>query len=227
MCSERNPGSEKGRIACLLHENFPTAIILFSSEWYGRQAAVINMLRSKMGIASRQPGARELSVISVGAEQTTSFLRANHVMGGIDAPFRIGLTDGETLLGAGVFVDRGDAYECVRLAFHGHVPGGMSRIMQGLWRLHGKRPITSFIDNRYASGEGHDTIGFEKTGSSPESYQWVFPDRVQHQRYLSNDNKISRNLLYFNPELSNEDNIKSNGVFRIWTPKRTKMILNP
>jgi hypothetical protein len=85
--------------------------------------------------------------------------------------------------------------------------------------------VTSFIDTRYATGGGHDTIGFKATGRTPETYLWVLPDRVQHQRYLSNDNKMSRSLLYFNPEVSREDNIRANGIFRVWVPGRISMSL--
>ena len=226
-CSDRVPGSNSGRVACDLHAKDPSAIILFDNEWYGKRTAVLNMLRSKMGIADRTLGARELTVINAPADATTAFLRRNHVMGAIDAPLRIGLTDGTALRGVGVFADRRDTYECVRLAFDGHVPGGMSKIIQGLWRLHGRRPVSSFVDTRYATGDGHETIGFKHVGILPETYLWVFPDRVQHQRYLSNDNKMSRNLLYFDPEIPREDNIRANGIFKIWIPKRTKMLLNP
>ena len=199
--------------------------MLFDYEWYGRQQAVLNMLRSKMGIADRNPGARELDIVEVPAEAATNFLRNTHVMGAIDAPYRVALTDGERIYGLGVFADRDEHYECVRLAFAGHVPGGMSRIIHGLWRLHGKRDVSSYIDTRYAAGDGHEVIGFKNVGQTPETYLWVFPDRIQHQRYLSNDNKLSRNLIYFNPELTREANIAANGVFKLWIPGRNKLVL--
>ena len=223
--SERNVSSRDGRFACILRDADPNAIILFDYEWYARAKAVLNMLRSKMGIAEKGIGARELSVVEVSAEDATVFLRDHHVMGAVDAPFRIGLANGEMLCGVGLFADHGDSYECVRLAFRGHVPGGMTRIIQGLRRLHGNRPVTSFIDTRYATGAGHGTVGFTYEGRTEETYLWVLPDRVQHQRYLSNDNKMSRNLLYFNPDLPREKNIRANGIFKVWVPPRAKMLL--
>lgn len=226
--SERNPGSSNGRTAARLKMKHPDAIVLFDHEWYGRREAVLNMLRSKMGIAVRQVGARDASVVEVTADVAKTFMRQNHVMGAIDTAIRIGLIDDNgDLCALGLFVDQESSFECVRLAFAGHVPGGMSRIMRSLWKLYGKKPITSFVDTRYAIGDGHETIGFKNIGTSAETYLWVFPDRVQHQRYLSNDNKMSRNLLYFNPDAPAEDNIKANGVFRIWLPKKIRMVLEP
>ena len=125
-----------------------------------------------------------------------------------------------------MFADRGDVYECVRLAFAGHIPGGMSRILTELRRRYERKPISSYIDTRYADGAGHESIGFMREGTTPETYMWVFPDRMQHQRYLSNDNKMSRNLIWFDPELSREQNIAANGIFRIWTPSRLRMMLD-
>ena len=224
-CSERNPGSLGGRFASALRAAETTSVIVFDSEWYSRQAAIINMLRSKMGIAERRIGARSLSVVSVAPAAAAEFLRSRHAMGSVDGSFRVGLTDGSRLAGVGVFADRGDVYECVRLAFDGHVAGGMSRIMTGLWRAHGRKPISSYVDTRYADGAGHESIGFTSQGRTPESYLWVFPDRMQHQRYLSNDNKMSRNLIWFDPLLSREENIKANGIFRVWIPGRSRFLL--
>lgn len=225
--SERNPGAQGGRIACRLQAQNPSAIVLFDHEWYGRREAILNMLRSKMGIAIRGPGARELSIVDVDPERARKFLGAHHAMGSVDAAYRIGLTDGTDLFGLGVFADREDSYECVRLAFKGHVAGGMSRIMQAVGRLHGTRSISTYIDTRYATGDGHEGVGFQLRGRTPETYQWVFPNRMQHQRYLSNDNKMSSNLLLFNPEASREDNFRANGVFRIWIPGRIRMVWKP
>ena len=225
--SERNPGSDNGHVACRLRETHPTAIILFDREWYVRRDAVLNMLRSKMGIANRRPGARHLDVAEIDSPASDDFLRRNHVMGPVDAPFRIGLLAEGILVGLGIFADRGETFECVRLAFDGHVPGGMSKIMQGLWRLYGKRTISSYVDVRYANGDGHETIGFHTNGSTPDTYSWVLPDRTQHQRYLSNDNKMSRSLIYFSTDISREDNIRANGIFKIWLPGRLRMRLEP
>ena len=145
-------------------------------------------------------------------------------MGAVSASHRIALTDGNKIVGLGMFADRGEVYECVRLAFAGHVPGGMSRIITSLRRNYEHKPISSYVDTRYADGAGHETIGFTYEGMTPETYMWVFPDRMQHQRYLSNDNKMSRNLIWFDPASSREQNITANGVFRVWTPGRIRML---
>lgn len=225
-CSERNPGSEDGRIARRIKENDPTAIVLFDREWYDRRSAVLNMLRSKMGVAERGPGARELRPADLPTHTLREFLGAHHVMGAVDAPVRVGLlaADGQ-VYGAGAFADRGDTWECSRLAFRGHVAGGMSRIVSHLWKTHGRRPVFSYVDVRYANGSGHESIGFEYLGVTPETYMWVLPDRIQHQRYLSNDNKMSRNLIFFDPTIDSARNIEANGIFKIWLPGRKKFLL--
>ena len=148
-------------------------------------------------------------------------------MGGINESIRIGLLDGNQLLGLGIFARRDSYFECSRLAFHGHVAGGMSRIIQALWRSRGKAPVVTFVDSRYASGDGHAAIGFEHLSQSPETYLWVLPDKVRHQRFLSNDNKCSRSLLYFRPYMKLSESIAANGIYRMWLPPKHKMILKP
>ncbi len=225
--SDRNPASRHGRFAKFLQSQSEKPIILFDREWYLRQGACINMVKSKLGIAEKTYGARELDFVAVSQSDADAFLTEHHVMGKKIAAVRIGLHDGQRLFGLGLFTDKGEVWECDRLSFRGHVPGGMSKIMKELWRSYGRKPIRSFVDSRYADGSGHESIGFENVGMSGESYQWVLPDRMQHSRYLSNDNKMARSLLYFNPKVSREENIKANGIFKIWTPKRHITLLRP
>ncbi|MDE3023033.1 MAG: hypothetical protein KGI54_14490 [Pseudomonadota bacterium] len=221
FCSDRNPAAYNGKIAKYLQEEYEDPIILFDKEWFNRNAACINMMKSKLGISLRGPGARQLDVIEISPSEASVFLDAHHVMGQkANTLIRLGLTDGSSLHGVSLFSDKGSTWECDRLSFHGHIPGGMSKLMKNLWLLKGYKPIRSFVDSRYANGAGHEAIGFKYLGKSAESFQWVFPDRMQHQRYLSNFNKITRSLRYYDPSASKEDNIIANGVYKIYTPKR-------
>lgn len=225
--SDRNPGSDGGRVACAVKEADSAAIVILDHEWYGRQNAVLNMLKAKLGVSQRGPGARELTIDPyVDASDAKQFLDEHHVMGAVNALIYIGLRDEEGVLYAvGAFTRKNRDWDCVRLAFRGHVAGGMSRIMQALWRCFGRRDVVSFVDTRYAVGDGHEVIGFQRVGTSPSTYMWVFPDRIQHQRYLSNDNKRSRGLLYYNFDLSADINIKANGIYKIWIPPKLKLRL--
>jgi len=221
FASDRNPASNGGKVCRMLQQKYDDPLILLDREWYERTGACLNMLRSKMGISDRGPYARKLELVEVSQSDANVFLDEHHVMGTKkNVAIRLGLTDGSTLHAVALFSDKGPNYEWDRLALRGHIAGGMSKLMKGLWTTHGYKPIRSYVDSRYADGGGHETIGFQHLGMTQETYQWVFPDRIQHQRYLSNDNKMSQNLLYFNPELSREDNILANGVFKIWTPKK-------
>ena len=220
FCSDRNPASQNGKIARAVAGD--GVITLFDQEWYRRTEACINMLKSKLGMLPRGLGARKLAVVELTQSQANDFMDANHVMGKkANVAIRFGLVDDENnLYAAGLFTNKGDYYEWDRLALRGHIPGGMSKIMSALWKTHGYKPIKTFVDSRYATGEGHETVGFKHLGMSSEAFYWVFPDRMQHQRYLSNANKLSANLFYINTEMSNSDNIRANGVYKIWVPPK-------
>ena len=220
FCSDRNPASQNGKIARAVAGD--GVITLFDQEWYRRTEACINMLKSKLGMLPRGLGARKLAVVELTQSQANDFMDANHVMGKkANVAIRFGLVDDENnLYAVGLFTNKGDYYEWDRLALRGHIPGGMSKIMSALWKTHGYKPIKTFVDSRYATGEGHETVGFKHLGMSSEAFYWVFPDRMQHQRYLSNANKMSANLFYINTEMSNSDNIRANGVYKIWVPPK-------
>ncbi len=225
--SDRNLGSASGRVIAQIKAVDLDSIVVFDHEWYLRRSAVINLLQSKLGMLTRVFGARELDIVEVDTLQSDNFMVEHHLMGIRKAPYRIGLTDGTTLYGLGLFTESNMGFECVRLAFKGHVPGGMSRITKALLDRYGKRPIKTFIDSRYASGMGHEAVGFQATGLAQETFLWVLPDRVQHQRYFSNDNKMSQNLLYFDPALSVDLNTAINGIYKIWIPPKLIMELVP
>lgn len=225
--SSRNPGSNRGREIKRILSKDENAIVIMDREWFHQNSAVLNLLRAKVGIAPRLKSARQLKLMELDAAATKTFLNEHHLMGNRTAAIRVGLVADNVIYGVGVFTDVGEYFECDRLAFRGHVAGGMSRIIEYLWRNYERKPILSFVDQRYASGDGHETIGFTQLEKAPETYLWVIPDRIQHQRYFSNDNKMARNLLYFNPEHSNEDNIKANGIYKLWIPSKRRLLLKP
>lgn len=225
-CSDRNPSSRDGKIMISSQEQFPGGIFIIDYEWYARKNAIINMLKSKLMIAERSAQARQLEIVAITQEQSNIFLEANHVMGKINAPYRYGLTNGQDLFGVALFSEYDSFYDCVRMAFRGHVPGGMSKLMADFRSKHPAKPIISFIDSRYANGDGHEVVGFQHVEDVPPTFKWIFPDKMQHQRFLSNDQKAARSLIYFNPDLDLADNIAANGVYRMWTPAKRKLILS-
>ena len=223
--SERNPYSEK--FAVRLKAEHPDAIVLFDFDWYARRQNVLNMLKAKLGVASRA-GARTMSVSLIDAAEARPFLDLHHVMGFGVGNYYVVLKDstGE-LFGVGVFALRNEGAEWIRLAFKGHVPGGMSKILEHFWKSAGRLPIVSYVDSRYADGGGHEAIGFQYLGLTPATHKWLFPDRVQHYRYLSNENKMLRNLIFYNPEYDRHMNIAANGVNKLFVPPLHKILLEP
>jgi 5-methylcytosine-specific restriction endonuclease McrA len=225
LTSEHNPYLFK-RAVSLKKEN-PDAIILFDYELNDRLPNIINMLKSKIGIASKFP-ARKLNTSLISTSEAKIFLNQYHLMGFGTGTSYIGLKDDNNILfGVGAFFKKGSYFENVRLAFNGHVAGGMSKIIKGLWKLVEKLPIESFVDSRYADGGGHETIGFENLGMTSPGYRWLFPNKNKHYRYLSNNNKIITNLLWIDNQYSLSDNIKINGVCKLYMPPLHKIKLLP
>ena len=223
LASERNPYSF--RKAVTLKKEFPDAIVLFDYELRDRFPNVVNMLTAKAGIASRFP-ARKLTVEVIDPSEARTFLDQRHLMGFGSGTIHIGLRDTSgTLYGVGVFFRKGDLFENTRLAFSGHVPGGMSKILNFLWKTEGNIPVMSFVDSRYADGSGHETVGFKYLGMTAPNFRWIFPDKNQHYRYLSNLNKVSRNLAWYDDSLGIKENISINGVAKLYVPPLHKIIL--
>lgn len=223
--SERNPHLNGLKLQTHILEDDPDAILIFDFEWYGdRREGVINALWSKIHQTPYKMGARKLKVQTICPDQSAEFLNHHHIMGKGKGNIHIGLLDDSDFLwGVGVFQKLESMYDCVRLAFHGHVPGGMSKIFTFLRESEENLPIISFVDSRYASGEGHEAVGFRKLENSRPSHWWINGAIVRHQRHLSNPNKQERNLFFYKKEVPSDLLIKANGFFRLPKPHLYKI----
>ena len=223
LASEHNPYAFKR--AVILKKEYPNAIILFDYELKDRFPNIVNMLTAKAGIASRFP-ARKLNVHEIDSSEARFFLDQHHLMGFGAGTIHLGLKDTTgKLYGVGVFFKKEHSIENTRLAFSGHVPGGMSKILKYLWDREGNIPVVSFVDSRYADGSGHETVGFKHSGMTAPSHRWLFSDKNQHYRYLSNLNKVSRNLAWFSEDLGMMENIMVNGVVKLYVPPLHRITL--
>ncbi len=216
MCSDRN--SESHKFPVRLKKQEPESIILFDYELEERLSAVKNMLKAKVGISDKT-GARTLIPEVIGSLEAREFLDTYHVMGFQTGTHYIGLKNSDGVLyGVGAFYFHGDYYDNVRLAFRNHVPGGMSRIFQFLWKEFGELPIRSYVDSRYADGSGHMAIGFTSQGMTSMGYRWITPSGNYHYRYLSNGRKIRQNLPNYLEKFTEKENILMHGIYKLWVP---------
>ena len=225
--SERNSVGKMSSLPVDLRNNFPEAIIIMDWEWFKRFDNVVNMLKAKLGISERT-FARTLTAQFIDTPQAREFLDTHHVMGYASATYYVGLVDSAGLVwGCGAFKKGESEVENSRLAFRGHVPGGMSKIVSFLRKTIGQVPIVSYVDSRYADGSGHESIGFEHRGMTPPGYVWVFPNKVHHYRYLSTEENAVANLLYYDATKTLKENILANGVFKLHTPPLHRIALLP
>ena len=209
-----------------LTQDDPDAIVLYDFEWYERRNNVINMLKAKVGLSDRA-FARKMTLEQIAAPEARVFLDTWHVMGFNKGTHYIAMRDstGE-LMGCAVFNKiKENLYDNVRLAFSGHVSGGMSRMIAHFRTIVGNVDIMSYVDSRYADGSGHSSIGFEEGEMTLPSYRWVFPDKTRHRAALNSKEKINRNLIMVDSALSLEDNIAMNGVFKVCTAPLHKILL--
>jgi hypothetical protein len=223
--SERSGIAQMTNLPLELRTHHPDALIIMDWEWYKRFDNVVNMLKAKLGISDRK-FARTLEAMFIDTPQAKEFLNSHHVMGYASATYYVGLVDSAGMLwGCGAFKKGDGEMENNRLAFHGHVPGGMSKIVAFLRKSIGHMPIVSYVDSRYADGSGHESIGFEHRGMTPPGYVWVFPNKVHHYRYLSTEDNAVANLLYYDSNRSLKENILANGVFKLHTPPLHRIAL--
>lgn len=225
-CSTRNHDNpELAKWVINKQTQHPEALFLYDLEMYGKLSNVKNMLKSKLGLLD-SVGARKFQISSVTPHEAAEFLDQFHVMGKGKAYWHVGLRDSSGILwGVGSFNDLGDKYDCVRLAFRGQVAGGMSKIMLNFLKSVPSKPIFTFVDSRYATGEGHETIGFQYLGKTPVSHYWVFPGELKHYRFFSNVNKLTRNLPIYLQGHNIPTQIELSGIFKTWFPGRHKIML--
>lgn len=193
-------------------------LTIFEDEWVLRQPAVKALL---LGILGRQDAthARKLTVKQVAWGTAAEFYDAWHLQGaGTPCGENIALMDGEGVVSCVSF--RNDRfgpydYELLRYATRKRVTGGMSRLIAAFAKKHVGQTLVSYCDLRWFTGGVYARAGFEFRGETAPGYGWCKGSR-RYSRFRFQKHKLSTQLDTFDPDKTEDENMRTNRYWKIW-----------
>ena len=201
-------------------------IHVFGHEWRQKKHVVKSALRHKLGKTENQIYARDCEVREIKTPKKTTFLEQNHLQGAGKSSVKMGLIQGDEIKAVMTFSKPKASHgaskgvELARYASDGSVVGGASRLLTNFIREYNPDKIFTYADRRWSSkGESmYPKIGFEPAGASKPNYHYFRPEapNTLYHRFGFRKSRLEDKLEYFNPEMTEWENMVLNGFDRIW-----------
>ena len=209
----------------------------YEDECRNKLSIVLDQIKTALGLNNRSVMARNTEVREISAQEAAKFLNTYHLQGRCKASTYLALFLGDrcvaVLAMAQVASHRGKGaneseWELVRYASEGRVVGGASKLLKAFLACNGKcTTIVSYSDNRWATGNMYEKLGFTKSAVTPPDY--VYLDTRDNQLY--HKSSFRREALArkfpdkFDPALSERENCHNLGFYQVFNCGLTKWSL--
>ena len=212
-------------------------IQIFEDEYIFKKEIVVSRLKSLLGTPDRRIYARKCSVKEINSKEKDSFLNKNHIQGTDKSKVKLGLffenelvsvmTFGHPRLALGSKKNNRQIWELVRFAstLNTQVVGGAGKLLKYFERNYKPDEIFSYSDKRWSDGGLYKALGFEYSHTSRPNY-WYFDEKEMKRYHRFNFRKdvLNEKLEFFDPKLTEIENMMINGYSRIWDCGNDKWI---
>lgn len=206
---------------------------VFENEWLFKQSIVKRRLKHLLGKNNQKVVyARKCHIKEIDYQQKNDFLNKHHLQGEDRSSVKLGLfTSSERLVSVMTFSKRrvalgGDPsknnreYELSRFCSGNYrVLGSAGKLFKHFIRNWDVEKVLSYADRRWTTVNDHtvyDALGFSLAGKTKPNY-WYFDNSLNMwHRYNFRKSVLSKKLSIYNPDLTEWENMKTNGYNRIW-----------
>jgi G:T-mismatch repair DNA endonuclease (very short patch repair protein) len=230
---KKDPQAHKRKMEFCKEKNV-RLIQVFEDEWRDQKRIVQSRLKHILGHTPRMIYARQCEVRPLSSALSNKFLNKYHIQGGCNSPIRYGLFRKNRLVAVMTFAPsrkalggKNNEMELVRYCslFNWTVMGGAGKMLKHFINQHNPKNIISFADCRWSDGALYFSLGFTLEKTCKVGYSYVADNkrinRIQFQKH-----KLQKKLPIFDPSLSESDNMRANGYYRIWDAGQLKFTLN-
>lgn len=192
--------------------------------WDKRTRFIKSIIKNALGLTENKIYARETQVTEIDSLSYRIFLNENHMQGAIDSRYKYGLLyngDLVSVMGFGDSRFKKNEQElhrfCSKLGWN--VVGGFRKLLKHSG-FHG----ISYVDLNYFDGSGYKEAGFEFVSYTEPSYIWLSCETgMVYSRYQTQKHKLAKLLEFFEPTLSENDNMLLNGYIKIYDSGTMKL----
>jgi len=192
-------------------------IHIFEDEWLNKQEIVKSIIRSKLNLITNKIPARKCNVTIIPREQVFNFLDSNHLQGYINGS-HLGLYYNNELVSVLTYgkprFNKKYEFEILRFCnkLDTVVVGGLSKLLSKI----NSKPIITYVDRRFGTGDSYKYSGFRLLGSTIPAYYYTKNYKYRENRLQFQKHLLESKLESFDPSLTEWQNMQLNGYDRIW-----------
>jgi hypothetical protein len=158
-------------------------ITIFEDEWVNRKDAVLNYLKSVLGVRGKSIGARECKLAE--DVDVREFVEKNHILGCPKYELGYCLVYDGVIVAAMTFRHEHKRWNLSRFCVGEiGVIGAASRLLRAFLKTHTSEPVVSFSDKRWSAGDLYQKLGFSNDGEVAISYSYFIQGRPErHHKF--------------------------------------------
>jgi len=193
---------------------------IFENEWINKRPIWQSIIKNKIGKNSSRIYGRQCEVKVSDREMAKQFLEENHLQGKINASVHLGLYHQGVLvsllsLGKSRY-NKSYEYEILRFCnlLGTSVVGGFGKLYAHFLNRFNPKSIITYADKRYSDGKLYSKF-FTLSHTSPPNY-WYVVNRELESRVKYQKHKLKDLLQVFDENMTEYENMLSNGFDRVW-----------
>lgn len=196
-------------------------IHIFSNEWETQKDLVKSRLKNLLG-KSQKIAARKCKIQSVDKKTAQQFLTANHIQGSCFHKTAYGLYYDNELVNLMTFgrsrFNKNYDQELLRYANKQGftIQGGASKLFKHFLKNHSTTSVISYCDLRWNTGKLYENLGFEFIKNTDPNYWYVVNNKFLENRVKYQKHKLPDILESFDSNLTEWENMITNGYDRVW-----------
>lgn len=208
-------------------------IHIFEDEWKYKQEIVKSRLTNIFGLNSNKIYGRKCVIKEITSKEAKEFLNNNHIQGGINAKYNIGLYYNNELVSIMTFgflrknmgrksID--GHYELLRFCnkLYTSVVGGADKLLKYFIKTYNPKEITSYADRRWSQGDLYVNLGFEFVYNSKPNYFYINKGKREHRFKYRKDILVKEG---FDKNKTEREIMKERGFNRIYDCGNKKYVL--
>jgi len=199
-------------------------IHVYENEWKNSGNIVKSILKNIL--IKQQDATDGCFVKEISPKEKSKFLEENHLNGNDASMVRLGLFNGNTVVGVMTFtkckLNKKVEWEMSRYCSK---VGGADLLFDYFVKHYSPTSVLARCDRRYFAGETYMKLGFSFVENSPPSYHYIISayDTLKNKSNWTKA-KLAKKLLTFDPAISEWENMKLNEFDRIWDCGHSKWV---
>lgn len=197
---------------------------IFEDEWIYNRYIVESRIKNILGVTENKIYARKCKIKEISSNDSSLFLKLNHLQGDCKSKYRYGLFYNDELVSVMTFGhlrknlgNHGDENEFELLRFcnklNTSVVGGASKLLKYFISTINPDRIISYADKRWSNGSLYKILGFKHIKDSEPGYFYIFGQRRENRFKYRKDALVRQG---FDKNKTEHEIMLERGIYRIY-----------